>query len=97
MYQDLEFARGDLVPTSSEPGHGTSVDAWRDIGEWLALGERLGAERVFFVAEDPVVLFSELSAGAGEKEFVAAYRRAWSLGRARCLFIAREGSYVSMR
>lgn len=90
-YQDLEFVRGTLLPTSSEPGHGATADAWRDIGEWLILGDRLGAERVFFVAEDPVVLFSELSADASEKEFVAAYRRAWSLGRARCLFIAREG------
>jgi hypothetical protein len=91
VYHDLEFVEGTLVPTSSEPGRGASADAWRDIGEWLILGDRLGAERVFFVADDPVVLFSELHGDASEEEFVAAYRRAWSLGRARCLFIAKEG------
>ena len=66
VYQDLEFTLGDLIPTSSSPGHGVSVDAWRNFGEWLILGDRLGAERVFFVSDDPVVVFSELPADAAK-------------------------------
>jgi hypothetical protein len=54
------------------------------------LAHRMGAEKVFFVGDDPVVLFARLPAGAAEGEILAAYRRAWSLARPRCLFLATD-------
>lgn len=56
----------------------------------MMLAHRMGAERVFFVGGDPVVLFSRLPSGAGEAEILAAYRRAWSLARPRTLFLASD-------
>ncbi|MGW3346603.1 HsdM family class I SAM-dependent methyltransferase [Nonomuraea rubra] len=91
VYEKLGFERGALVQTSSSPIETRPQAEWRELGEWLLLGERVGAERIFFVRDDPVVLFSELPKGAVEADIVAAYRRAWSLGRARCLFLALEG------
>ena len=49
------------------------------------------ADRIFFVADDPVVVFSSLPSHAEEDQIITAYRRAWSMGRARCLFLAFEG------
>ena len=87
-YEELEFERGRLLRTSSQP---TAGDASLDsVGEWLMLAYRMGAERVFFVGDDPVILFTRLPASAGEADILTAYRRAWSLARPRCLFLSTE-------
>lgn len=87
-YEELEFERGRLLRTSSQP---TAGDASLDsVGEWLMLAYRMGAERVFFVGDDPVILFTRLPASAGEADILAAYRSAWSLARPQCLFLSTE-------
>lgn len=91
VYRDLDLQQGDLVPTAVTPEIGLSEEDWRNKGEWLILGQRMGADRIFFVANDPVVVFSALPGNADEEQIVTAYRRAWSMGRARCLFLAFEG------
>ena len=88
-YTALDFEAGPLLAPSERPS-GTDDVAWQERGEWLMLGARVGADRIFFVGSDPVVVFSQLPRGAGDKEIVDAYRRAWSLGRARCLFLASD-------
>jgi len=88
-YEDLDLIGGDLLPASSVPQRGLR-DEWRSVGEWLMLADRMGAERVFFVGGDPVVLFARMPSGAAETDILAAYRRAWSLTRPRCLFLATE-------
>lgn len=88
-YSELDFDAGPLFAPSERPS-GADGRVWRERGEWLMLGARLGADRIFFVGNDPVVVFSQLSGGASDKDFVEAYRRAWSLGRARCLFLASD-------
>ena len=50
----------------------------------------MGAERVFFVGDDPVILFSRLPPSAGEAEILNTYRRAWSLARPQCLFLSTQ-------
>lgn len=88
-YSQLDFEAGPLFAPSERPS-GTDGRVWRERGEWLMLGARLGADRIFFVGNDPVVVFSQLPGGANDRDFVDAYRRAWSLGRARCLFLASD-------
>lgn len=88
-YEDLDLIGGSLLQASSTAQQGLR-DAWRSVGEWLMLADRMGAERIFFVGDDPVVLFARLPVGAAEADILAAYRRAWSLTRPRCLFLATE-------
>ena len=95
-YQGLEFSQGDLVSTSNSPETGYSGDEWRSKGEWLILGQRMGAERIFFVSDDPVVIFASLPSRADEAEMIATYRRAWSMGRARCSSLRLRASSGSM-
>ena len=87
-YQELELEQGRLLDAADQP----TVDEadWNSVGEWLMLAHRMGAERVFFVGDDPVILFARLPPSAGEAEILAAYRRAWSLARPQCLFISTE-------
>jgi hypothetical protein len=88
-YEDLDLVRGTLLPASSAPRQASRKE-WRAVGEWLMLADRMGAERVFFVGGDPVILFARMPPGSTEVDILAAYRRAWSLTRPRCLFLAAE-------
>ena len=90
-YRDLDLQNGDLLATANKPDVSLTEDEWRNKGEWLILGQRMHADRIFFVADDPVVVFFALPSSADEEQIIAAYRRAWSMGRARCLFLAFEG------
>lgn len=87
-YQELELKQGRLLETSPQPT--VDEDDWSSVGEWLMLAHRMDAERVFFVGDDPVILFTRLPPSAGEAEILAAYRRAWSLARPQCLFLATQ-------
>jgi hypothetical protein len=89
VYDDLGYRSGQLMSPSDDPSV-AGDESWQSLGEWLMLGTRVGADRIFFVGDDPVVVFTQLPVGTGEQDVVAAYRRAWSLGRARCLFLASE-------
>lgn len=86
VYEELEFDQGRLLEAAPGP---TSGDAeWDSIGEWLMLAHRMDAERVFFVGDDPVIVFKRLPASAGKAEILRAYRSAWSLARPHCLFLS---------
>jgi hypothetical protein len=89
-YEELDLQSGALLQTSELPGRGLKADEWRNRGEWLLLGHRMGAEKIFFVDDDPVILFSAVPSPATETDIVATYRRAWSMGRAKCLFLATD-------
>ena len=90
-YRDLDLIGGTLVDATATPTAGADPRAWEELGDWLLLAARVGAERVFFVNDDPVLVFSSLPTGADEREVLALYRRAWSLARPRCLFLAIGG------
>lgn len=89
-YDELDLSGGAFFNTSDLPTPSSYPKEWRAVGEWLILAERMGAERVFFVGTDPVVLFARLPNDATEVEILTAYRRAWSLARPKCLFLATE-------
>jgi N-6 DNA Methylase len=80
-YDALGLHEGDLVDVRAGPREGPSAD-------WLTLATRVGAERVFFVQNDPVVVFSALRGEASDLQVLEAYRRTWCLARPRCLFLA---------
>jgi hypothetical protein len=90
-YADLDFASGALFKATPTPPREADPRAWGEVGEWLLLAARVGAERVFFVNDDPVLVFAALPGGTPEQDVMALYRRAWSLARPRCLFVAVGG------
>lgn len=91
LYDVLDFQSGSLLPTSAEPTSGMSHHDWLEKGEWLAAGKRAGAERVFFVENNPVIVFAECNSDLLEEK-AKAFNRIWSLARPRLLFLACPGT-----
>ena len=87
-YSQLEFDRGALLPADKHPKKGS--DSWQEKGDWQALAAQVGAEKVFFVGENPVVIFAALE-NRGESTLRKFYQRVWCMARPPLLFLARPG------
>ena len=88
VYEELDLVGGNLHDVSGDPYADADNERWRERGDWVDLAARVNAESVFFVNDDPVLVFSALPAGSQEDEIFQCYRRTWSLARPRCLFLA---------
>jgi hypothetical protein len=88
VYRDLDLLNGTLLDAAASPHQDVTDEQWRGMGDWLLLADRVRADRMFFVNDDPVLVFSTLAAGATPADIVDLYRRTWCLARPRCLFLA---------
>ena len=89
LYQALDFQSGSLLPAVDQPTPSIRSDDWLEKGEWLAAAKRAGAEKIFFVENNPVAVFAEC--GSDHLEKAIAFNRIWSLARPRLLFLASPG------
>jgi len=87
-YAGLDLAHGDLVEATERPTSATE-SAWVEKGEWLALGQQVGAEKIFFVDNNPVIVFAE--SDRGPEHWLSYFNRVWCMGRPQLLFLARDG------
>ena len=46
-YKDLDLLDGNLVEATATPPQDIDPSIWRDVGDWLLLGSRVGAERIY--------------------------------------------------
>jgi type I restriction-modification system DNA methylase subunit len=90
LYKELDFQSGPLLPTTEEPTSRISNRDWLEKGEWLAAGKRAGADKVFFVENNPVVVFAECNSDLFEEK-AKVFNRIWSLARPRLLFLVSPG------
>ena len=91
VYVDLGLDTGRLFAAAEAPRSVEDPHVWRDVGEWLMLAHRAGVDQVFFVGDDPVLVFSALGTDATEADLAALYRRVWSMARPRRLFVDLGG------
>jgi hypothetical protein len=89
LYEELDFNNGSLYPVMDDPSLCRKSIDWLEKGEWFAAAKRAGAEKIFFVDNNPVVVFAECGAGLEDK--IKAFNRAWCLARPRLLFLASPG------
>src|ERR1051326_7700569 len=87
-YQKLELSEGELLPATDSP-ESLKAEQWIEKGEWLSLAKYLGAEKIFFVRDNPVIVFATVL--GGEVEALRLFNRVWCMARPSLLFIAREG------
>ncbi len=87
VYTDLDLVGGLLLDAADSPSV-DDTDRWRELGDWLLLADRVQADRIFFLKDDPVLVFSSLPSDSDENDVFECYRRTWSLARPRCLFLA---------
>lgn len=86
---ELGFSGGELLPASDDPTT-VSSEVWLEKGDWLALGKTVGAESVFFVDQNPVIVFARLDESSPES-LERFYNRVWCMARPQLLFLARPG------
>src|SRR4051812_18640199 len=86
VYRELGYNEGDLFNAVDFPTEGSpEYSHWVDVGDWLALAQLVGAERVFFVRNEPVLVFRRLISSEGEAAALNAYREAWCMSGPQCL------------
>src|SRR5260370_632933 len=78
-YSQLEFDRGSLLSAAGQPQPGVPA-SWLDNGDWLSLAAQVGAEKIFFVDRDPVVVFAKVDGGS-ENDLRKLYERICCISR----------------
>lgn len=89
IYKTLDYFGGDLQTVTERPVSRISRDDWVEKGEWLTAAQKAGAERLFFVDNNPVIVFAEC--GSEQSEKIKAFNKIWSLARPSILFLASPG------
>lgn len=91
VYSDLDLDAGMLLSAVEKPRSSTKEsEHWLNMGEWLELAHRAGAEKVFFHNNDPVIVFCKLDV-SDEKLIAEMYRKVWCMTRPMSVFIALPG------
>lgn len=91
-YASLDYKNGVLLNATVKPDTAsTEASEWLEKGDWLALANRIGAQKVFFVNNDPVIVFHEYANVPTANELLTTFQRAWCMARPPCLFVAQPG------
>ncbi len=89
VYASLDFDGGDLLNATDSPGK-LARDKWITRGGWLSLARKINADRVFFVEDNPVIVF--VKDEPGEADLRRVFNRAWCMARPLLLFVAQPGT-----
>jgi len=88
LYSDLDFQSGELFPAADTPEM-MDKNVWLEKGEWLSAAKRAGAEKMFFINNNPIVVFAKC--GEDHVEKLKTFNRIWNLARPRLLFLSSPG------
>ena len=86
-YKHLGYAEGDLLDAVDSPSEELTSEDWLNKGEWLSLAKNVDAEKVFFVDNNPVIIF----ATSGSNKQKERFRQIWNMARPPLLFLASPG------
>jgi type I restriction-modification system DNA methylase subunit len=91
-YERLGFDEGSLLDARATPAaDDQGLSEWLEKGDWLSLANKIGAKKVFFVKNDPVIIFCEHQDSNDIAGIIKAFRQAWCMARPACLFMALTG------
>jgi len=85
-YKGLGYAEGDLVHVVDSPSEFTPED-WLNKGEWVALAKSVEADKIFFVDNNPVIVFAKADSNNRREKF----QQIWNMARPPLLFLASPG------
>ncbi|MEA1969303.1 MAG: N-6 DNA methylase [Thermodesulfobacteriota bacterium] len=84
----LDLKQGQLHEVS-ETAINYNKEDWLNLGDWFAAAEKAQAEKIFFVDNNPVVIFAKC--GQEDIDKIEAFNRLWCLSRPRILFLETDG------
>ena len=88
-YSDLGYSEGDLWDTKIR-FLDVSAESWLEVGDWLTLAKKVGAEKILFVRNNPVIVFTRCDNDDAET-LRQIYNDIWCMARPRLLFLAKPG------
>jgi hypothetical protein len=91
-YTQLAFDRGALLNAARAPQSDVREE-WLEKGDWQFLAAEVGAESIFFVDRDPVVVFAKAEDQSAEL-LKKVYERIWCMSRPQLLFLASPGELM---
>ncbi|MCP4357057.1 MAG: SAM-dependent DNA methyltransferase, partial [Chloroflexi bacterium] len=91
VYEQLNYVDGTLL-SAANLLQTELFDAvtWLEKGDWLSLAEKVGAEKIFFVKNDPIIIFCN-SPDSDPQKLLTIFRRTWCMARPHFLYIAIPG------
>lgn len=90
VYTALELDQGELLSAEFSPTQETNLEQWLNKGDWLSLAKQLQAEKIFFVKDDPVIVFSR-SKSKDVSDLRKIFNDVWCMARPQRLFLATDG------
>ena len=65
VYRDLDLDQGNLLTATDRASDTLAKERkeWVDKGQWLSLAKKVGAEKVFFVDNNPVFVLARTDSG----------------------------------
>ncbi len=91
VYRELSYHDGELLDATALPTSETNeARAWLEKGDWLSLAEKVNVEKIFFVENDPVIVFCQTPSN-DDQTLLETFQRIWCMARPQCLFIASPG------
>ncbi len=88
-YEQLGYSEGPLFEGTRDPNNLSKKD-WIEKGEWLSLTKEVGAEKIFFVENNPVAVFARSDVNEPEA-LRKLFNKIWCMSRPRLLFLAFPG------
>ncbi len=85
----LGFALGQLLSADKQISDETRAE-WVEKGDWLSLAKFVGAEKLFFVEQNPVIVFARTDTN-DRLLLRELYNRIWCMARPQLLFLACPG------
>lgn len=85
-YQELGFHEGSLLSVGTPSSFDS--DEWLNKGDWLSIAQLVGADKIFFVQDNPVIVFAKCATTDARKE---VFNMVWCMARPRLLFLASPG------
>ncbi|WP_211299111.1 Eco57I restriction-modification methylase domain-containing protein, partial [Methylovulum psychrotolerans] len=87
VYYKLDLMSGRLLDACHLPT-AADEDTWLNNGGWLELANKIGAEKIFFVKDEPVIVFQQLDTMPSDAQLTDIIRKAWCMSRPQRLFLA---------
>ena len=90
VYTALHLDQGELLSAEFSPTQETNLEQWLNKGDWLSLAKQLQAEKIFFVKDDPVIVFAS-SKSKDVSDLRKIFNDVWCMARPQRLFLATDG------
>lgn len=87
IYSKLDYSSGKLF--SAVPNYKDSLEnnsPWLEIGDWLKTAHSFGIQKVYFVENNPFILFVE-SNSIDSNTIKDLYNKSWNMMRPKLLYV----------